>query len=107
MSGLPSEYIRDFIAYNSKKKISDSANIADKAKEIIYGDRERVYGHPGKNLELIAKFWSDYLGADIKADNVCDMMILLKLSRLKNTPDHEDSMVDLIGYTLLKKRIKE
>lgn len=82
-------------------------NMADKAKEIIYGDREQVYGHPGKNLELIAQFWSAYLGVEITADNVCDMMILLKLSRLKNTPDHEDSMVDLIGYTLLKKRIKE
>lgn len=82
-------------------------SIADKAKEIIYGDREQVYGHPAKNLELIAQFWSAYLGVDITADNVCDMMVLLKLARLKNTPDHEDSMVDLIGYTLLKKRIKE
>lgn len=28
--------------------------IADKAKEIVYGDRERTYGHPGKNLKVIA-----------------------------------------------------
>lgn len=32
--------------------------IADKAKEIVYGDRERTYGHPGKNLKVIADLWS-------------------------------------------------
>ncbi len=82
------------------------STIADKAKEIIYGDRESTYGDPAKNLNVIASLWSIYTGAEITAQDVCNMMILLKVSRLKNTPEHEDSLVDIIGYTLLKERIK-
>lgn len=82
-------------------------NIADKAKEIIYGDRESCYGEPGKNLRLIAGMWSAYLGIDVTPEQVCDMMVQLKIARLKNTPDHEDSKIDIIGYTLLKERINE
>ena len=80
-------------------------NIADKAKEIIHGDREKTYGELGKNLNVIAGMWSAYLRADISAADVCNMMALLKIARLRNTPGHEDSMVDLIGYTLLQDRI--
>jgi len=82
-------------------------SIADKAKEIIYGDRESCYGDPGKNLRVVAGMWSAYLGCDITANDVCNMMVLLKLARLKNTPCHEDSMVDIVGYTLLQERISE
>lgn len=81
--------------------------IADKAKEIIYGDRESCYGDPGKNLRLIAVMWSAYLGIDVTPEQVCDMMVQLKIARLKNTPDHEESKIDIIGYTLLKERINE
>lgn len=80
-------------------------NIADKAKEIIYGDREQTYGDPGKNIETIANLWGDYLGVPVTQGDVCNMMCLLKIARLKNTPGHEDSMMDLIGYTLLQERI--
>lgn len=80
-------------------------NIADKAKEIIYGDREQTYGDPGKNIQLIADMWSTYLGVPVTQGDVCNMMCLLKIARLKNTPGHEDSMVDLVGYTLLQERI--
>jgi hypothetical protein len=80
-------------------------SIADKAKEIIYGDRENVYGEPAKNLNVIAGMWSAYLGVEVSATNVCDMMVMLKLARLKNMPGHEDSLTDAIGYTLLHDRI--
>lgn len=82
-------------------------NIADEAKEIIFGDREKVYGHPAKNLDVIAGFWSTYLDKEITAKDVCNLMALMKISRLKNTPDHRDSMVDLVGYTLLQERVDE
>lgn len=81
--------------------------IADKAKEIIYGDREQTYGDPRKNLDCIAELWTSYMKdkAEITADDVCNMMCLLKIARLKNTPAHEDSMTDIVGYTLLQERI--
>ena len=81
--------------------------IAEKAKKIVYGDREKTYGDPGRNLRMIAGMWSAYLGIEITPEQVCDMMVQLKIARLKSSPDHEDSKVDIIGYTLLKERLKE
>lgn len=81
--------------------------IADKAKEIVAGDREQTYGDPGKNIKMIADFWSVYLGIPVTADDVCNMMCLLKTARLRNTPAHEDSMIDRIGYTILQEMIKD
>lgn len=83
-------------------------SILDKAKEIIYGDREQTYGDPGKNLRLIGDLWKTYLGLDsnITAEDVSNMMILLKVARLKNTPGHEDSLTDVAGYAALIERVR-
>lgn len=83
--------------------------IDEEARKVIYGDRESTYGHPSKNLQLIAEFWTSYLkGKEVlTCDDVCNMMILMKTARLKNMPDHRDSLVDTIGYTLLKERCRE
>ena len=40
-----------------------STNILEDAYNIIYGDREKTYGHPSKNLSTIAVMWKAYLGA--------------------------------------------
>lgn len=90
-----------------KERRGATKGVEQEAREIIYGDREKTYGHPAKNLEQIAELWSAYTNTTITADQVCDMMILLKLARLKNNPTHRDSLVDMIGYTLLKERIHE
>lgn len=86
-------------------------SILDKANEIIYGDREATYGDPGKNLKVIADYWSTYLNAKygvalrLCAEDVCHMMTLLKVARLGNTPGHTDSLVDICGYTALVERV--
>ena len=96
------------IRVDKEDKQQDSTEtIADKAKRIVFGDREQTYGDPGKNLRMIAGMWSAYLGIEITPEQVCDMMVQLKIARLKSSPDHEDSKVDIIGYTLLKERLKE
>ena len=87
--------------------LPEHMTIADKAKQIVYGDREKTYGDPGHNLRMIAGMWSAYLGIEITPEQVCDMMVQLKIARLKSSPDHEDSRIDIIGYTLLKERLKE
>ena len=80
-------------------------NIADKAKDVVFGDRQLNYGKPERNQALIAELWSAYTGADISAHDVCMMMAILKIARLKNSPGHDDSRVDLIGYALLDDEI--
>lgn len=86
----------------------------DAARDVIYGDRERTYGSPGKNLDVIADYWETYLrsrglwGADtgtMTYHDVCNMMVLLKVARLGNSPGHQDSIVDGIGYFALADRV--
>lgn len=70
----------------------------NEAKKCILGDREQDYGSPEDNFTTIAKFWSDYLDKDISAQQVADMMILMKVSRIKNGGGTGDSYVDIAGY---------
>lgn len=82
-------------------------SILDEAKEIIYGDREKTYGHPSKNLEVIASFWGDYIGTTLSSKDVAVMMILLKVARLRNDINHRDSVVDICGYAGLIERCND
>lgn len=81
------------------------AHIADEAKRIVVGARRANYGTPENNFERIARFWTAYMqntGRDvtITAADVSPLMRLMKEARLCETPDHLDSHVDLVGYTL-------
>ena len=92
--------------------MSSERSMLVQAEEVIYGDREKTYGDPGRNIRTIAGFWNQYIsskyGLDPKLDanDVCAMMRLLKESRLINSPDHMDSFVDLCGYAALAGRIQ-
>lgn len=82
-----------------------TSNVLRDAETIIHGDREKTYGSPGKNLRKIADLWTAYLARDIGAEDVANMMILLKVARLINTPDHRDSLIDICGYAALIERV--
>jgi hypothetical protein len=93
----------------------DTANgnksVLEEAKTIIYGDREKTYGHPSKNLRTIASMWNAYLKSvgdrELTAQDVSVMMVLLKSARLANDPSHRDSVVDICGYAALIERCGE
>lgn len=68
------------------------------AKEIINGARQENYGSPESNFANIANYWSVYLGRCITPTDVALMMVLMKLARLQNNPQHLDSWVDICGY---------
>lgn len=87
--------------------------IADEAKNIVSGARRAAYGKPEQNFERIARFWDAYFVNrglhltditgqihKVTAADVSPMMRLMKEARLCETPDHRDSFVDLVGYTL-------
>lgn len=82
------------------------ANIADEAKRIVSGARRAAYGKPEQNFERIARFWQAYFEntgrteAAVTAADVSPLMRLMKEARLCETPDHRDSYVDIVGYTL-------
>ena len=91
----------------------ETKSILDEAKDIIYGDREKTYGAPDKNLVAIAGYWSNHLLTrfgvyhDITGADVCIMMTLLKAARLGNDVTHRDSLVDAVGYLALLERIQK
>lgn len=82
------------------------AAIADEAKRIVSGARRSAYGKPEDNFERIARFWQVYFEntgrpeANVMAADVSPLMRLMKEARLCETPNHRDSFVDLVGYTL-------
>ena len=92
---------------NNEKTIS----VLQEAHKIIYGDREKTYGHPSKNLKTIAIMWNAYMDSvgerKLNAQDVAVMMILLKSARLANDPSHRDSVVDICGYAALIERCKD
>lgn len=88
-------------------------SVLEEAAQIVDGDREQTYGSPSRNLETIAQFWTVYLRrkygspVDLTVDDVCQLMILVKQSRLINDPTHRDSLVDVCGYARLQERCQD
>ena len=75
--------------------------VLDKAKTLISGDRAKDYGDAYLNHKRIAELWSPILDKDITVEQVYACMIAVKLSRLIETPNHEDSWIDICGYAAL------
>ncbi len=71
--------------------------IIEEAKALVKGDRQKDYGDMQESFNRIAGLWSAYLGIDVNALDVAKMMILLKVSRAKNS-NHRDSYIDIVGY---------
>jgi len=79
---------------------NDRTRVLAEAIDLINGEREKHYGTPAENFQVIADMWSAYLGHAVSASDVCNMMALLKIARLRNGP-HRDSSVDGAGYLAL------
>ena len=82
--------------------------ILKKAKEIISNDRNVSHGDAFKNHAEIAEFWNIFLDkklrpmADITADDVAIMMILLKISRhTQGEKFNLDNFIDMAGYAAI------
>jgi hypothetical protein len=83
--------------------------ILDRAKSVVFSERQENYGHPARNFGRIARLWnayiSEYSELRLSQEDVAVMMILMKIARLIETPDHEDSIVDIAGYAEAYARI--
>jgi hypothetical protein len=94
-----------------RKKRNMEMTILKEAHNIIYGDREKTYGHPSKNLGTIATMWNAYLtnidNRELNAKDVAALMMLVKVARFANDPNHKDNLVDICGYAALIERCDE
>jgi len=91
--------------------MSEHMSVLKEANTIIYGDREKTYGHPAKNLQAIATMWDVYINNTnsdtITAKDVAAMMMLVKVARFANDPTHRDNLIDICGYAALIERCDE
>ena len=74
------------------------AEILEKARSCVCGERQTDYGTPGDSFKTIAALWSAYTGHDCSPIDVAMMMSLLKIARIKTGRVTEYSFVDLAGY---------
>ena len=80
--------------------------ILDEAKRLTHTDRQKNYGSPYVNHKRIADLWSVYLETKITPSQVALCLCLVKIARLIETPDHEDSFVDLAAYAAIAGEIE-
>jgi hypothetical protein len=78
--------------------------ILDEAKSLVYGDRNKQYGHPKDDYAKVATMWSAFLGVEITPHQAASMMIFIKMSRLAHEPKR-DTIVDIAGYAEVVARI--
>lgn len=69
--------------------------------QAIIRERGESYGDVRDNMYTTAARFSMTLGHKVTAAQVCLLMIDLKLARLKETPNHIDSVMDIMGYAAL------
>ena len=92
----------------AQKTVSARQQVLDAAAAAVLQDRNASYGPPENNFQDIAAVWNWYLGnratsehvknGIVAALDVANMMILMKMARLKYNPNHRDSKVDVAGY---------
>lgn len=78
----------------------DRNDILRVAGELISTERAQTYGNAKNSHDRIASLWSGYLGLEITGVEVAAMMVLLKISRSRNS-SHADNWVDVAGYAAL------
>ena len=72
-------------------------------KDMI-AERKLLYGN---NFPCIATLWNSYIsthkneGEPLYPEDVAAMMVLMKVSRLLESPENEDTLTDLLNYSYI------
>lgn len=82
--------------------------ILQEAATVINGDRDVDYGDPIDDFSVTAKMWEAYLRRIMETRNldvvmidphdVAVLMMLVKVSRLTQSPEKRDHWLDIAGY---------
>ena len=75
--------------------------ILDAARQAITGDRATTHGEAENTFGLIAAYWSTHLGCEVTAGDVAQLMVLLKVARMKANPGRADNYTDAAGYAAI------
>jgi hypothetical protein len=86
---------------------TEKYSILEEAQTLIHGERNKNYGHPRENFRDIAALFGAYFGIEVTDLDVANLMILVKVARVKGTGYHRDSFTDIAGYAGCAERIYE
>jgi hypothetical protein len=67
----------------------------------VIRNRRGTYGAPGSVFERVATRWSQVLGTRVTSAQVVLCLLDLKVARLGHDTTHCDSLVDVIGYSVV------
>lgn len=73
-------------------------NVLEEASRLVSKDRGQQYGHPADDFARTAGAWRALFGWDATPGQVALALIVVKLSRLQESPAKRDSIVDIAGY---------
>jgi hypothetical protein len=79
----------------------DRIKILQTGIELTSGDRNRTYGDPADNMRDISDILFAMSGIRLTPAQVVQVHMATKLARLKKTPFHADSAIDLAVYTAI------
>lgn len=82
------------------------SEILEEAIHLINGDRNNDYGDPLDDFSTTASLWSTYITRcamvrghmALSPHDVAVLMVLLKVSRISQSPEKRDHWADLAGY---------
>jgi hypothetical protein len=95
--GIPALAVLEEVALNAPE-------IANKAAELVGGDRAEQHGDMESNFRFIAALWNAWLldrimpGRELTPEDIGQMMSLLKKARTKSGSKNPDDYVDDCGY---------
>jgi hypothetical protein len=92
---------------NGEINIMDRKRFLKEVEQTLEGDRQVDYGDASKNFARIARMWEVIFGHQVTLEQVHLAMIAVKMSRLVNSPGHQDSWIDIAGYAALAAELKE
>lgn len=85
--------------------------ILEEAARITSKDRQQVYGHPKDDFKKTVAMWNGLFESKLVQPfderDFCLAMIAVKMSRLQKTPEHRDSLLDIVGYARCYEMVQE
>ena len=73
-------------------------SILHTAIELTQGERAKAYGDAAENWQTTVDIFNAMTGMELTPAEGVKFAIAMKLARLKSSPEHLDSVVDLAGY---------
>lgn len=77
------------------------------AHGLVHGDRNASYGHPYDDYSRSVGIFREWTGIEMTPSQGAMFMMAVKMSRLIESPDKRDNIVDLAGYAECYRMIRQ